>query len=409
MAQYGGGRMGGVALAAGGTVVQNFLNMPVGPVEALILTISVALKSSAAAFAAVVSTSGSASAEGIDDMDLILNALFTLLTMNVDPSTPVGTLTPAQWRTILGLLNQRDIYSTFTNGVSVPISSGSATTFKFMVRLPISLQQYFVDGGIFRNGSQRMKAGDIQYTMASSLTPTVVCANGSAVVQAGMSVAIEPEFGAGSEADIGMTWNVKRLSSLPTSYDLGEGMRLAILDTTAVASSAVSSFQVGNYNLWQPSSFGAKYAAERLAAGGYDITARCTPLVWIEPNRKFMEFLAMLGAANKIDAVSGVSSLTVYDVRAIGAAPDQVARVATQVGGGGPTTQAAPTPASLPPGTAIPAALQGFLPTRILPGSIGSGSQLRAAATPNQAAEQVVRRDLQTKKASGFLAMFGKR
>jgi hypothetical protein len=400
--QFGAGKMGGVALSAGGTVSQDFRNVPKGAISRLMLTVSMGLKSSAGAFAAVVGTGGSATSEGTDDIDLLMNACFSLLALYWDASTLAFALTPAQLRTVFGLLNQRDLDGTLVNGSSVPTSAGAATTYKIVLPIPVSLDTYFEDGGLFANGSHRLSEGRLDYTCTSSLTPSVVLANGTAVVS-GLSVSIDAETGAGTEADVGMTWSVKRLANLPTSYELDDALRLAILDTTPVNTNAASSYNVAEYELQAPSTLGAFYQAQRLRSGGYDITARCTPLDWIRQSTKFLDLNGRLNRRNKLEAVSGVSSLTVYDIQAKPAPATAVQSVSQKVGAGGPVTIVHPSPASLPPGTQVPAHLATFLPSRISPGAQAGGN---VANSPEHAAQRTIQNQASTAKARGVLGLF---
>lgn len=407
MSQYGGGRMGGVALPASGTVTQNFSNIPKGPVSRLFLTLTLSLISTAAAFAAVVSTAGSAAAEGVDDLDLLLNAIFNFFTLYWEAGNQCGSLTPAQWRTVLGLFNQSDFSGGFLNGTSIPVSTGSAKQVNIVLPIPVSLENYFEDGGIFANGSNRLETGQLDYNI-KALTPTVVMANGSAVVS-GLSVSLLAESGAGTENDIGHTWKVNRQANLSTVYQFGPGMRIALLDAAPAPSNACTAYNVEDFQLWTPTAFQTKYQQERLNFGGYDVTQRCTPLLWIGRNRKFTDFVAQLGVAPKVDAVSGVSSLTVYDIVSVPPAPAAIERVSTKAGGGGQVTITHPTPRSLPPGTPIPAELAPLLPVRVMPGTPAGGANTGVAATPAGAAAAQTKKQLNSSRLTFFGRAFGRK
>lgn len=369
MNQFGGGRLGGVALQAGGLVEQNFLNMPPGPVGVLYLIFSMSLKSSGSSFTAVVDTGSSAAAEGTDDLDLLLNTLMTNLTIYADPDSLQGSLTLPQWRTVLGLFNIRDFDGSFTNGFTVPASGGSATAITIAVPIPYSLKNYFADGDAFHQGSNRLRLGEFDYTSGSSLTPSVVLANGTAVVS-GYSISVFVQAGGGDENDVGAVWQVKRLLNLPTVYDFDQGERLGMMSTTPAATWAASAVNIGPYELWSPAQFQAQYQADQLYQGsGFDITARCTPILWIARTRRFQDFLASIGSATRIDAVSGVSSVSVYDVKAMSPTPNLMQTLAQRVGSGGAVSSATIAP---PSGTAVPAVLAGLSQTRLIPGRIAA-------------------------------------
>lgn len=409
--QFGGGNMGGVNLVASNDATQDFRNTPKGPIDYFLLTIGFSLLSTGAAFALVVDTEGSAAAEGVDDLDLILNAVFLRLTMLWDPGHQAFALTPAQLRTILGLFNQRDFLGTMDNADQVPVSTGSATAFSIVLKIPVALIDYFDDGNIFRNGSTRLSTGSMIYSCKSSLTPNVVLANGTAAVS-GMSVSMAGFNGAGSEHDVGMTWTVKRPANLPTQYAMAEGIRLAVLDSNPVDTSAVTNWVVAGYaQLLTPAQLGARYQGNRLRAGGFDITKRATPLLYVERERQFHDWLGHKGRDLEINAVSGVSSLTVYDVLAISPPPAVVADVSREAGKGGPVTIVRPTPATIQPGTPIPPALQDLVPFRIQPGRLSDGGTGQAQKTqgPADVASEVVKNEVNAKRATGFLNFFGRK
>lgn len=394
MGQFGAQRMGGVALSAGGTVPQVFNTMPAGHIARLYLEIDFKLKSTGSSFTLSVSTAGSAASETTDDMDILLNLLFSSLSLywNAEQAAFTG-LTPARLRTVLGLMNQRDFAGTMTNGATVPASGGTAAAFSVVVCIPLTLINYFQDGNIFGAGSQALKDGRIEYTAGSTLTPNATLANGTAAVTA-LAVSLVAEEGAGSENDLGNLWNAQNISSVPTVWDFDDALRVALLDTSPVSTNAVSAYNVGPFSLVTPAIFGSKYQQERLTAGGYDVTARCTPLIWIEPQRQFAEFEALLGRALHIDAVSGVNSLSLVDIRMIPPSPVTIQKVAQRAGAGGPVTVSHPTPKSLPAGSSVSASLTALLPARVTPGGPTPGARGTQAprATPAAVASATAQR-----------------
>jgi hypothetical protein len=382
MKQFGGGRLGGVALQAGGLVEQNFVNMPVGPIDILYLILSFSLISTAAAFTAVVDTGSSAAAEGTDDMDLLLNALMTTLTIYADPQSLQGALSLPQWRTVLGLFNIRDFDGSFINGSAIPISTGTAAKFTVAIPIPYNLKNYFHDGGTFHQGSDRMKLGEFDYQSGASLTPTVVLANGSAVVSA-YSQAVFAQAGNGTEHDVGPVFQVKRLLNLPTVYDFDAGERLGMLMTTPASTNAATAINVGPYELWSPAQFQAQYQADQLYQGaGFDITARATPIIWIQRTRRFQDFLATLGESIRVDIVSGLSALSVYDIKVLTAGAPLIQQLSQSIGAGGAVSVATLSP---PSGQNVPPAISTLANQRILPGSINAAN-VTVQASPAAAA-----------------------
>lgn len=390
--QFGGGKVGGPALTNSTMVPQDFRSFPPGSLRDILVTINLSVRNNANATTQLsISTGASAASEGTDDLDLIANALFTTLTMNWDTETQAFSLTPAQLRTVLGLFNIRDFAGaiqglTATN--SVPASASSVKATNIVIDIPVSLKKYFEDGDIFKNGSVRMRDGNLQYTGGATVTGTtaVVCANATINVTA-VSINVYVVLGSGSEGDVGHVWKVERKAGVQTIYKFDPRLRIALLDVTPVTSNVVSAYNVGPLGLLDPVSAGAKYQMDKLPANsGFDITARCTPLIYLENNRKFLDMQAMLGSITGIEAVSGVSSLTLIDITDVPPTPQAVATVSQVVGAGGAVSIQYPTPSSLPPGSNIPGALGSHLPQRILPGSAGGATSANAAAAGTRTA-----------------------
>jgi len=234
----------------------------------------------------------------------------------------------------------------------------------------------------------------------------VVCANGTAVVSA-FGISVTAETGNGTKNDIGMTWRVKRQPSLPAQSQLENVMRIGLLDADPAATNAATLYNVGEFNAWAPSDFQAKYQAERLQTGGFDITARCTPLDTISRDTSIYDLQARLGRSNRVDVLAGKNTITVYDFQLIQPPASIAAKVAQSVGAGGDTTTDHPTLPSIPPGTPVPGHLGSLLPIRITPGkasssSIGSKSH---AQTPDQVAAGVASKQQSTAKARNILGM----
>lgn len=374
--QYGGQRMGGVPLVAGGQVTQNFNALPKGAIETIYLTFQFNGISTAAAFPAVVTTGPTGAAEGVDDLDLVINGVFARWNLFWTAADQCGTLTPAQWRTVFGYLNQRDFGGTFVNAVSVPAAGGAATTFQITIPIPVSLIRLFEDGGVFRNGSLRLQEGQIDYVGNASITPTIVLSGGSIVISA-PSISLTAETGPGSESDIGPLYRVDRPAGLPTVYDLPPATRLGVLESQPVPTSTVTNWNVNGYALWTPAEFGVQYQSQRLYAGGYDITQRVTPLIWVEQHRKLHEFAPHMNQALHYDAVAGVATVTLYDIKVITPLPSEAERVSIATGGGAGVSIERPTPASLPPGSKVPSFLAPLLPIRFRPGGKTSPALIR--------------------------------
>jgi hypothetical protein len=380
--QLGGQSLGSFALAAGGQVVLPFYPMPDGHIATMYLTIGFSAKSSGAAFTAVVSTGSSAASEGTDDLDLLLNALFPGHSMYYDASTDMFVNhSSAQARTLLGLTQVRDFAGNFTNGVSIPISSGGATAFNVVIAIPISLQRMFAHGKIFGQGSARMKTGRYQLLCGASLTPSVVLANGTAVLSV-VTATMYVKNSIGDPGDIGPTFNSTRVLSQPTVPLLDSQIRLALLDILPAGTNATTSYNINDLLLVTPAVLQAEYQDNQFVLGGaFDVTARCTPLLWTPYDRNLLDFTAVTQQKNYVQATSGVTSISYYDITMRPTTSAVATAVATHVGGGGSVALSHPSP--LPPGTAIPSGLSALFPTRISSGArapSGSAPSTPAAA-----------------------------
>lgn len=389
-AQLSGQSLGNFSLAAGGQSVLPFNTLLAGAYSKFHLILGFSLKSTGSAFNLVVDTAGSAAAEGVDDMDLVLNTIFTNLNIYYDAASPmfIGHTLP-QARTVLDTLNQRDFDGGMTNGTQVPASGGSALAFTVVVVLPMNLKRYLRRSGqLFQQGSARLYDGRAMITSGANITnPNVTLANGIATVT-NITASLYAFGGIGSAGDIGNTWQSERVQGQPTVPQLDSRVRLAILDFNPAATNAVANYQINSQQLMTPANLQAVFQSERLYAGGMDITARCTPVVWVHEDTETLELGAIIGQPNFIQLVSGASSFSYYDLTMGLPSQTKSAQVAQQIGAGGPTVVSRPSP--LPPGTQVPGGLSGVLPIRVQPpiaGAGGAGAQ--KVSTPSGVQQKV--------------------
>jgi hypothetical protein len=368
--QFGGSRIGGVALSANGMTPQPFTSIPTGPLGALQLLITFGLISSGSSFALVVDTGGSAAAEGTDDLDLLLGAIFGKHSLFADTATMQGNEVFSRWRTFLGSVNVRDFVGNLLTGSTVPASNASAKTFQVIVQFPWDLRDQFVDGAMFHQGSTRISQGRFEFNVGTTLTPTVVLANGTAVVS-GLSVQTFPKACGGTENDIAPTWQMTSPTGIQTVYAFDATQRLFVALQSLPSSVGLTlPIDIGPYERTPAGQFAAYYQAEQLVYGGFDITQRCTPLLYVGRTRRFQDFLANLGDQLSIDAAStNLSTLSLIDVKMLPTSPSTVQQVGQVIGAGGAVSSATIAP---PSGQAVPAALGSLAPTRIIPGRVNS-------------------------------------
>lgn len=382
--EFGGGPIGSVNLAAGGENPLSFRDMPEGPCSAVQLSIGLSIVSTAGAFSAVFDTGSSFAGEGVDDVDLLTNAVYSKLNWFIDKHETPFNLSPAQLRTTLAVLELRDIISTLLNGASIPATGQPVKVVLFTLRIPVQLNHMVEDGNLFANGSERMKTGTLFAVTNSSITPTVVLANGSAVVSANIFRAIA-DGGVGDKGDVGMTWSMLRQLGLPTVHNFElDRPRLFLADVLPVASNPASAISIGDYESLNPSDFAGMFVAQRLQAmgGAADLTGRITPYIWPSPHSRVDDIIArLLKGPPRLVVAAGITSIGVYDLQVIGASESAQAGVATNVGGGGDVTVQNLKPQSLPNGARVPAGVARFLPKRIV---APSAAAVGTVATPSQ-------------------------
>ena len=396
---FGGTRMSTTALTAGGLAQAHFRDLEDGHVDRFNVNISLGLKDNAGGgFNAVVS---SGAAEGSDDLDVLLAAIFTNLSLYWETSNVAfNGLTPSQLRTLLILFNRRDFEGTFINGAAIPANNGAATTFRIAIPVPVSLRNYFEDGDITGRGATCMSEGQgrFDFNMASSLTPTAVLHSGTAVVSA-LSVYIGVNYSDGDTSDCGPSWRARRPTNL--KY-IGEkwpsATRIGVLDMTANAATDVTAYSFLSYRNVPPSEFTSRWQADRLRdGGGYDLSARCVPLIFPSPGTKFLDFANIASAEWSWDVISTNTAATVMDVWMMDPDPVTVGQVNGKVGHGGTTAETIIRPPSFGSADSVPPALAGMVKHRFRPGKVAGAtthstphSAIAGIQKTNQAAKRAV-------------------
>lgn len=383
MAQRGQVNLGGVGLSAGVPNVKTFLDsMPKGiPVGRIAQRFAFTLISTAAAFNLAVDSQGSAAAEGVDDTDILLNALFSQWYYEWSAGKPVGSsMTPAQWRTIFGAISRRDFEGSFANGISVTATGGTPRALYIDVLFPVSMATMFQGGGMTTRGSDAMRTASWQYSAGSSLTPTVVLTNGSAIV-GGLSISLVLYGGLGTGGDVGPTWQITRRNSLPLPYDFPEANRLALLDTTPGSSYSGAAISFWDYVNAAPADFTTRFQSDILGVSGavYDISARVLPYYIIKPDDSVNILSTRYGKPTRLEVASGITSTSVYDLTLEEPHAATVATVGQTVGGGGAVATTRVQPHGLDEGLAE--TLMHLAPIRIAPAAAASkGSNVHANA-----------------------------
>ena len=118
---------------------------------------------------------------------------------------------------------------------------------------------------------------------------------------------------------------------------------------------------------------------------GYDLTARCTPLIFPDPKTTVTDYTNVAEAEWTWDVTTSDTALTIMEVWSVNPNPSTQSAIAMKVGKCGRTASTVVRPASIGPGEPIPAAVQSMVQFRTRAGSNGTVQN----ATP-QAAGAVV-------------------
>lgn len=370
MKQFGGGLLGGVALAAGTMTPQPFTALPVGPVAALLCLISFTLISTGGGFALVVDTGGASAAEGTDDMDIFLTNMFSNVQLYADPDTSQANFDLVKLRTILGYFNVKDYGGSFVNGATVPAAGGGAKAFNIAIQIPYALKNLMPhDGAMFHQGSTRLKTGRLEITSGASLTPNLVFAGGTATV-GGMKWETMPLAGSGTENDVAPIWQVTRPGNTLTVYDFDPGDYLFIASQSLAAAIGDKPIIIGPYENLRPSMFVNQFQDEQLTYGGFDVTNRCTPLMWVNRHRRFEDMMATVGEVVHVDFTqTSIAQPSWITAKLLPVSPKLSQAIAQTVGAGGTVSAAPIAPPSRGP---IPSVLAHLSPQRIVPGSVAA-------------------------------------
>ncbi len=384
MAQNQGGSLAGSSpFSAGAESPIELSGLKPGCIGALYCELDFSLKSIGSAFNLVIDTGQQLASEGTDDADLIAAALLSYIALDQDPgdrSVP-PSITMNRLRSVLAFLNQDDYSGSLMAGGSVPVSTGGATAFTLLIRFPISLLSYFHDGDAYAQGSERLKQGQISPAWGSSATPSVVLANGTAVVSGLGAMKLWPEYVPGSPTDVGPTWAVRYVSGLPTIAPLGPAVRLGLLRPTSVGSDTVTTYLItGQIRTLNQSGLliTQDYVRDHvIQGGGPDLTKRAFPLIYNSRRSKGAD-LPTKAVQTVVDGSNGsASSLSFYDIVARPAPGDAVARTSADAVGGGADTAPQPVaPSSVRPGMPV-----GTPPAFTRPRSLPR--QVAAALAPN--------------------------
>lgn len=376
-------QIAGPVVQAGSLSQVHLRDLPEGCVDTLMMHVDFNLKSTSDAFTLVVSDGA---AEGGDDLDDLLDALLTYLSLFWDGSTTAfNGLSPSQLRTALLLLTRRDIDGTVVNGGAVPASGEAAAAFRATLSLPVALTKILEDGDTFAQGTDRLRDGRIDIKFASSITPNVVLTNGTAAVS-GLSINMAAQYDGGQASEVGPTWRAERVAGIKTGSELfPEATRLFLADAAPLAGNPATAFSFLGYRNAQPRDFASRFQRDWAEdVGSYDLTKRLTPLIFPARRAKLADYAASVDKSFVWQVLSSSATLTKWEITAQPRSADAAAAVHQIVGKGGSTRIQYVRPRGAAMGERIQPALAGLAKTRTVPASMATtGAKV---ASPRQAA-----------------------
>ena len=393
----GTSRLAGPALQAGAVSQVQLRDLDPGYVDCLRIHVAFGLVDHAnpgAPFALAVSNGA---AEGVDDCDLLLNGLFTNLSLYWESgNVAFNGLTPAQLRTWLIAANRRDIEGTLTNARQVPAHAGPALAIRATLTIPVSLRQYFDDGDVTGRGSHSLESGRIEFLSTASLTPAIVLTNGTADVS-GLSVTIGVQYGDGDASDCGATWRVRRILGLKAQSErFVAATRIFMADVLTSATNTATAYSFLGFRNASPADLGSRFQSDRLQdGGGYDLTTRCTPLLFPSKKTQIADFANVASASFVWDVITPAATIGVYEAWLVDRDPSVAAAVAATIGKGGSVSHQAIYPRSIPTGGTIPGHLANIVKIRMAQGrgagALSSSPVALATAVANTNAKAEIR------------------
>ena len=370
-ANNGTGNVNSLALAGKGPVTTKLDTTPPGVIDALILHLDFSLISAGATFNLDVDpTLG----EGGDDLDALMNALFSSMSYFLDGATIVfDGFTPAQWRTEVLKKTLLDIEflsggGVAANGFAVPVSTGVAAPMYIDIPIPLALPaERIADGALFAQGSDRVRKGTLITNYQAPASAALK--NGTADISA-VAAYVYAVGHVGDPGQIGHSYRVERLLNERNPFSVPPGVRIDLWDESPVWTNAVPAqgYSVRGQEdlvLIGPKALAERYRRDICPAGGgvaFAAASRGTPLISMPRGSRAGDMPAASPAT--VSAV-GVASFNARQTYVVQAPSMVVADVAATAAGGNSAPVATVHPAlpSVQPGQAITADAKAWLPT----------------------------------------------
>lgn len=189
MAEHIGARALGGPVVATGNQQKLFDGITIeGEAHAVDLIVSGKLLSTGAAFNASNPSGSSKAARGADDVDKVLDGIFTNISLRLDEKRYLfQNELASRIRTAISALTARDVQVTgaLVDGTSIPISTGTALAFTVRIPAPLSLRDDLMelDGDAYKQGTEALKKGGF-FPNILATSGNIVLVNGTAVLSA---------------------------------------------------------------------------------------------------------------------------------------------------------------------------------------------------------------------------------
>lgn len=267
------------------------------------------------------------------------------------------------------------------NGLSIPISTGTAISVFIPVVIPEAVAEFVRGGQALGQGSARFKSGGrFLCQQIKQADAGLVLANGTLAFTSWQWM-FSSQAGKGPATFVGPHWCLDVVLGYPNSTRLDEETWLvlaadyspATLIADGVQPQGITVDGQDKKELTGPTDLASNYTSDHPpVGGGVDVTQYFTPLDWMRKHEAAHEFPAP--QRTKITII-GISTVNLFMLSIKQASGTALANVSQMVGAGGPTAEVNPPIVGTEAGSNVPASQSSFLPVIIAqPGSAAAAA-----------------------------------
>jgi hypothetical protein len=403
-APTGGGYLGSLAIATGGTPF-DFKKVKNGVITQITMMAEFKLQATAGLGPLIIG----GEAMGVDDLDILGNAIFTNFSCNIDAGTKLfSAITFPQLRKLCQIALLRDFGGSFADGGIVP---GVATNFQLEIPIPIAMTQRLDFGDTMAQGAARVHDGEMNVNILATAPAGIALANYTVTVSA-LAIKFFAVGRPGAPGTIGKSYFFEANNWAQDNLERPVGQRIFFGLQGSVAASTLSDTGItlqgqGAKDLIGPLQLAYEYRDRVLERGaGYDITDGVIPLV-------FMDKHATVDSLPQPDTLvvkaPGVANLNYLDLRLVEASGETVASVSTSVGGGGSVTESVAASRTSAPAAPATAAGIAASPTVITPGGTAPTSAPTKGTVATHASPAAAGASISQRKQTLFQKMYSKK